>query len=324
MSIHTARMSSRSRQPVDARSVWLPNDFPTDRTWSYELTDTQVDCLVEYGRGAPIDELRSAFENQSTLWPSILGDGPGFLRIRGFPVQTHPAEQTARSYLGMASIFGSPVAQDRAGNLITDIRDERSAAVTGRRYQTNLAQDFHTDAADLVGLLCLRSAKTGGESRIVSAHTVYNEMLRTAPELLEVLYTPMPWSRNNETQGAAPFFELAPITDVCSVPRIFLIPWYIWQSQQHGTAPRLTGDQVAALTLVTEIAARPELHIEMTFEPGDLQLLNNTTVLHSRAAYADHDDPARRRHLLRLWLSIGTTPDANSVSLPVSTPRSRR
>ncbi|MDH6284924.1 TauD/TfdA family dioxygenase [Prescottella agglutinans] len=322
MNIHAAGTSSPSRRPVDAPSVWSPNDFPTDRAWSYELTETQIDRLVEYGRGAPIDELRSAFANQSTRWASLLSDGPGFLRIRGFPVHSHPADQTARSYLGLGLLLGSPVPQDRAGNLVADIRDERGAAVIGRRYQTNLAQDFHTDAADLVGLLCLRSAKTGGESRIVSAHTVYNEMLRTAPELLEVLYAPMPWSRNNSNRGASPFFELAPITDVDSIPRIFLIPWYIWQSQHHGAAPRLTDDQVAALTLMTEIAARPELHIEMIFEPGDLQLLNNTTVLHSRAAYADHEDPARRRHLLRLWLSIGTTPDANHVSLPAPAPQS--
>lgn len=323
MNIHTDRMSS-SRSPVDARSVWLPSDFSTEQTWSYDLTNTQIEALVEYGRGASIDELRSAFAIQSTRWASILSEGTGFLRIRRFPVQSHPMDQTVRAYLGLGSLLGLPVSQDRVGNLVADIRDERTAAVAGRRYQTNLAQDFHTDAADLVGLLCLRSAKAGGESRIVSAHTVYNEMLRTAPELVEVLYEPMPWSRNSSHLGAVPFFNLAPITDVASIPRIFLIPWYIWQSQEHGSAPRLTDNQVAALSLMTEIAARRELHIEMLFEPGDLQFLNNTTVLHSRAAYVDQEDPARRRHLLRLWLSVGTSPDANRVSLPVPAPQSRR
>jgi len=41
----------------------------------------------------------------------------------------------------------------------------------------------------------------------------------------------------------------------------------------------------------------------MEFQPGDIQLLNNAKILHAREAYTDHDDPAERRHLLRLWLT---------------------
>ena len=40
----------------------------------------------------------------------------------------------------------------------------------------------------------------------------------------------------------------------------------------------------------------------MDFRPGDMQFLKNAAVLHKRTAYEDWDDPARKRHLLRLWL----------------------
>ncbi|HUO41125.1 MAG TPA: TauD/TfdA family dioxygenase, partial [Mycobacterium sp.] len=131
--------------------------------------------------------------------------------------------------------------------------------------------------------------------------------------LVDVMYRPMPWDRNDEqSPGEAPFFELAPISDLNGVPRIFFIAWYIRDSQRHPTAPRLTHDQQAALSLAESIANDPAFNIEMNFQPGDVQLLNNSTVLHSREEYTDHVDPDRRRHLLRLWLATDT-PLANEL-----------
>jgi alpha-ketoglutarate-dependent taurine dioxygenase len=57
------------------------------------------------------------------------------------------------------------------------------------------------------------------------------------------------------------------------------------------------------MALLEEIANDPTFHLQMDFRPGDVQLLNNGRVLHAREAYEDDPDPARRRHLLRLWLA---------------------
>ena len=115
-----------------------------------------------------------------------------------------------------------------------------------------------------------------------------------------------------QSAGEPPFFELPPIIDIDGLPRLFFIAWYIRDSQRHPGAPRLTDDQCAALDLAEHIANDPAFHIEMQFEPGDVQLLNNTTVLHSREAYTDDEDAGRRRHLLRLWLK---TPTASTHEL---------
>ena len=98
------------------------------------------------------------------------------------------------------------------------------------------------------------------------------------------------------------FFSLAPLHDVDGVPRVFYIGWYIRDAQRHADAPRLTAAQLEAMALIESIANDPLFHVQMDFEPGDIQLLNNARILHAREEFVDDDDLDRRRHLLRLWL----------------------
>ena len=170
------------------------------------------------------------------------------------------------------------------------MRDERVER-TGpevRLYRTRERQDFHTDGADIIGLLCLHAARSGGESRLASSYAVYNEILRRRPDLLEVLYEPMWWDRNGEeSPGDDPAFPMPVLNDVDGQPRVFFIGWYIRDAQRHPQVPRLTGPQLEALDLIETIANDPAVHVEMDFQPGDVQLLNNAVILHSREAYED-------------------------------------
>lgn len=295
------------RAPVAAAAtVWTPTDFPDESTWSVDLTAADRDALVAAGRGdtTAADHFREA----AARWTTLLQQGAGFLRLRSFPIDELSPDEVERAYLALGTVLGTPVGQDRDANVLTHIRDERLPSDPSvRKYRTNQRQDFHSDGSDLVGLLCLHPALEGGESKIVSAHAVYNEALRRAPHLVDVMYQPMPWDRNDEQpDGEPPFFELPPIFDIDGTPRVFFIAWYIRDSQRHSAAPRLSADQREALALFESIANDPAFHIQMTFEPGDVQLLNNAVVLHSREQYTDHADPDRRRHLLRLWLTAAT------------------
>jgi hypothetical protein len=239
-------------------------------------------------------------------WSAELHAGRGFVFVRGFPVATLPPDDVELAYLGLGLHLGDPVSQDALGTRLGHVRDRgqprTSPAV--RLYATTERQDFHTDGADIVGLLCLHGARSGGESRLASAGAIYNELLRRDPSLLTVLYEPLPWDRNDEQRdGESPFFELPAIHDVNGAPRVFYIGWYIRDSQRHGDAPRLRPEQRAAMDAIESIANDPAFHVEMDFQPGDIQWLNNATMLHAREAYVDWDEPARKRHLLRLWLS---------------------
>jgi hypothetical protein len=111
------------------------------------------------------------------------------------------------------------------------------------------------------------------------------------------------WDRNGEeSRGEDPAFPMPILNDVDGQPRVFFIGWYIRDAQRHPDVPRLTPQQLEALDIIEHIANDPAFYVEMDFQPGDVQLLNNASILHSREAYVDHDDPERRRHLLRLWL----------------------
>ena len=312
------------RRAIVAPSAWTASDLADASQWTDHLEPADVADIkhavaraVAAGKTAatltpddfPIHALRARIDT----WAAELRAGRGFVLVRGFPVAELEPDEIELAYVGLGVHLGTPVSQDAHGSLlghVTDLGRPRTGPAV-RLYTTTARQDFHTDGADVVGLLCLRGAKRGGESRIASAAAVYNEILRRAPDLLDVLYAPMYWDRNDEqSPGEPPYYQLPAIHDVNGTPRIFYIGWYIRDAQRHAAVPRLTEEQLAAMALIESIANDPAFHVEMDFRPGDVQLLNNAVILHSREAYVDHDEPGRKRHLLRLWLS---THDFSSV-----------
>lgn len=307
----------QQRLPVVGESVWETADLADPSVWTAELDQLQRDELVVQGRraaaaGRTVETLTAGDLPLAALDPFVehavhaLRGGRGFVLLRGFPVEDLTPAEVELAYVGLGLRLGTPVGQDKKGALLGHVRDERvpRSGPAVRLYQTSQRQDFHTDGSDLVGLLCLQRALAGGESRIASAHAVYNEVLRTRPDLLEVLYAPFHWDRNDEqSAGEDPFFALPPVFDVDGVPRVFYIGWYVRDAQRHPQVPRLTDAQLEAMDLLERTANDPRFHVEMDFRPGDVQLIANATVLHAREAFQDAEDPDLRRHLLRLWLT---------------------
>ena len=307
---------TRRRDVQQSPAVWLPSDFAGPAEWTIELTDDERDEIVvatqrAVATGSTIDDLGvdefplPTLAARTVEWSELLSQR-GFLLLRRFPTDRLDRAAVEIAYLGLGLHLGTPVGQDAQGTLLGHVRDEGVARTdpSVRLYRTRARQDFHTDGSDLVGLLCLQRAMSGGESRIASSATVYNELLRRRPDLIEVLYSPFFWDRNDEqSEGEDPFFTLPVYSDVNGAPRMFYIGWYIRDAQRHPQVPRLTEPQIEAMELVETIANDPAFHIEMDFQPGDVQLLNNAKILHAREAYEDADDPREQRHLLRLWLT---------------------
>jgi hypothetical protein len=309
--------STHARRAIDSPAVWHASDLTDTSSWTIELTDEQREEIASVARAAAASGRSIAtMTSEDSPLPTmrdILGDvvrilsgGHGFVLLRRFPVDLLDPLETELAYSALGLHLGTPVSQDAAGTILGHVRDERVER-TGpevRLYRTRQRQDFHTDGADIIGLLCLRAAHSGGESKLASSYAVYNEILRRRPDLLDVLYEPMWWDRNGEeSPGDEPAFPLPVLHDVDGGPRIFYIGWYIRDAQRHPQVPRLTEAQVEALDLIETIANDPAFHVQMDFQPGDVQLLNNAKILHSREAYEDHEALDERRHLLRLWLS---------------------
>lgn len=298
-------------------SMWKNADVVADASWKVTLTDEQREELLRAARtalaaGATIETLTQDEFPLPSLTEVVdkinsdLSSGRGFLLLHGFPVDLMTEEEASLAYYGLGTHLGIPVRQNSNSELLSHIRDDRMEQ-TGqikRLYRTRERQDFHTDAADIIGLLCLQKAKSGGESKIVSSTTVYAEMMRRRPDLVDELRVPMHWDKQDEhKEGEQPWFTLPPIFDLNGEPRIFYVGWYIRNAERWPEVPRLTAKQLEAMELLESITNDPAFHLEMAFEPGDIQFLNNGRILHAREAYEDWEDPDQRRHLLRLWLA---------------------
>ena len=233
-----------------------------------------------------------------------MGEGRGFVLIRGLPVEDWGPERTETVFWCLGLHLGRPGEQSTLGDLlghVTDVGDDATVA-SGRAYRTAENIRYHCDAADVVGLLCLNPAKEGGLSRLVSSVTVFNTMLVECPDLVARLFEPFELDRRDD-EADPPHVPV----EACRfadgrLSTFFHADYFRWVTRHPGVELSAFDEEV--LDAWEEIAERPELRIDMELAAGDLQLVNNHTVAHARTGYVDHDDPNRRRHLLRLWLSL--------------------
>lgn len=224
--------------------------------------------------------------------------------LRGLPVDRWDTHTCERVFWGLGLHLGVPGAQNDAGDLLGHVRSEGLSyddpAVRG--YQTSAKLSYHCDAADVVGLMCLRAAKSGGRSRFVSSVTVFNQLVAERPDLARRLFAPMQLDTRGD--GGVDFVPIAPCRYADGQLRTFYHADYFRSAERQPGARQLDASERELLERYDAIARKPGTFLEMEFRPGDVQLLSNHTILHSRTAYEDHPEPERRRHLLRLWLSL--------------------
>jgi len=256
-----------------------------------------------------------------------LENGSGMVKLAGLPVERYAKDQLRLIWFGIGRHLGTPVFQNRRGELMREIRDEGSEA--GERYGqvagsagdrpflssyartlTNGPLRFHTDRTDVVGLLCVHQAAKGGVSRLCSSVAIHNEMLRRRPDLLDLLFGDFHRSRFGEEAASPEITYALPVfglRDGKFTSHFSLT--YIEAAEMSGAVPPLSPAQREALDLLLALA--DELSFDMTLEPGDMQFLNNHVIYHARTAFTDGAEESRRRLLYRLWLSM-----PNSRALP--------
>ncbi|MGQ3298441.1 TauD/TfdA family dioxygenase [Reyranella sp.] len=232
--------------------------------------------------------------------------GRGFLLLRGLPVERWSIRESATAFFGLGAHLGSARSQNGKGHVLGHVQDLGLDVndPNVRIYQTHERQTYHTDSCDIVGLLCLKTAKSGGLSALVSSTTIFNEMRRRRPDLLKLLFQPIATDRRGEVpEGQKPFFEIPVFNWHQGYLTAIYQRQYIDSAQRFPEAPRHTPELVKALDLFDSLANDPALNTFMEFKPGDVQLVHNHTMLHDRTGFDDWPEPERRRHLLRLWLA---------------------
>ena len=240
-------------------------------------------------------------------WRSQLETGRGFQVVAGIPVERWSDADAELFFWCLGLHLGRPGAQNPQGDLLGHVTDTGDDAADPfvRLYRTSSNIAYHCDAADVVGLLCLRKARRGGASRIVSSVTVHNELLERRPDLVPRLYDPFRLDiRNEDASGALRYLPIPPCRFADGRLRTFYHSDYFRSVVRHDGVPAFSEEERALLDLYEEIASSPRLYLDMDLEPGDIQWLSNHTILHARTAYDDHPEPERKRRLLRLWLSL--------------------
>jgi hypothetical protein len=306
---------------IEGPGAWYGPQVAAHRGWIETLAAAEIDELSEAARPwlarvardpCVLNELTPAQFPLPTLAPRIaaltreLLHGRGFVLVRGLPVARWGNRLSAVAFYGLGVHIGRPRTQNAQGHLLGHVRDLglRSDDPNVRIYQTHERQTFHTDSADVVGLLCLQTARSGGLSALVSSITVYNEMRARRPDLARRLFAPFATDRRGEVPpGEKPYFAIPVFNWHAGELSAIYQRQYIDSAQRFADAPRLTAEDVEALDLFDALTNDPSLHFTMALERGDMQFVHNHTLLHDRTAFEDDPEPARRRHLLRLWLA---------------------
>ena len=302
-------------QPVQGAAAWSGRELVPEASWTYRLQSADVaelDAALARSRArSPIVEQGTrddfplpAFARRLAEIAEQLAFGRGMYLLRGLPVGRWSAAESAQALWGLGTYLGRAIPQNARGDLIGHVRDEGKELSDphARGYQTRVAQSLHVDRCDVVGLLCVNKAKSGGVSRVVSSMRVYNELLARAPWHLGVLYTPFAIDlRGEEAPGEPPVYYRPVYSYYAGTLSCGANATYIRSGQERVGRP-LNAAQMEALEAFYTVCE--EHALAMDLEPGDLQLLNSYVTLHDRTAYEDHLEPERKRHMLRLWLEV--------------------
>lgn len=316
------------RHPFSDPSAWARSDFGDATTLATQLPASVLSEID--GRLAPVREQSKTLADladDAFKGPQISGfahlmrqellTGRGLVLVRGVPMDRYSREEAAMLYWGIGAALGSTVPQNAKGERLYSVRDEgyriaEDYGTTGVRYsKTTESFNFHTDSApilttvtpDVIGLFAMQTAKSGGESVLISAKTIHNALLAEYPEALEQLYRPVHHDRTAEWKAGQDRTLLAPVFRFGQDLEMRYMRFYIEQGHQKAGVP-LTPEQTAAFDRLDGVMNQTELQLRFALAAGDIVLVNNHFVLHSRTAFEDHPEFERRRHYARMWMKL--------------------
>jgi hypothetical protein len=311
-------MGSIRTTPITGPKAWRGAELASDPTWivawsAAELAEIDHALGVARASGRPLADVDRAHFPLATLASRLsqvldeIYTGRGFVLLRGLPVDRYADDEVGLILWGLGRYLGAPLHQNPQGDLLGHVYDHGRTYgdIDVRGYETNAYLPYHTDAGDMVGLLCLRRGLAGGLSSIVSSVAVHNEILAAHPEYLGLLYNGFYYIRREAaltergvSERPIPVFGHAGGVVSCR---------YIRNQINAGAVKRgvpLTAVETAALDHLDEQTRRADLRLDMDLQPGDIQLINNYTILHSRTGFVDGELPHQKRHMLRLWLKF--------------------
>jgi hypothetical protein len=316
-------MSNIVLQPIGKPAAWRGDEIGQRTDWIYPLAEAEIGELEAVGARFLRDDpdLRFVQADEYPLpltaaglqaWGDAMDTGLGFVLVRGLRSHLYSDALSAAIFFLLGLHLGEPMRQNELGDafdhvVATSNKDASDPGALGSRTTSRL--NFHSDSSDVVALMCLRGAKEGGSSILISGATIYNEVLARRPDLAPLLFEPWHFDWARQDPDAPRRFYTSPIAShVDGVFSMYAGSRLLRTAQEYPEVPRMSAEQHELLDLMDVIYQEPGLALEMDFRPGDMQWLLNYSALHSRTAYLDFDQPERKRHLLRLWLRRANRP----------------
>jgi len=309
---------------LETSCEWMAEDVVDPARWTEILSDDEVaelDRALDVARAKSSDFLEIGKEDfpLPTLGPRLeqiereLMNGRGFVLLRGLPRERYTNDDMCLAYWGIGAHLGKPWPQNHHGHLLGDVVDQGKTIADPTARGNELGQiglDYHCDGSDLIGLLCLQTASSGGRSAVANSVALHNRLVVTRPDLAAELYLPQPFDmRGEQVPGTRGWYPMPVFTRWGDRLFVRLIGAYIHASQRHEDAPRLTPLAREALAWMREQAESGRYSVTMDFLPGDMQFINNYHVLHGRTSYVDDRAAGKVRHLKRLWLETAVLRD---------------
>ncbi|WP_431676355.1 TauD/TfdA family dioxygenase [Kitasatospora sp. KL5] len=304
------------QEPLTGPAAWHGPDLAGRDEWTVRLSPAhlaELDAALHTARSRGVTLLRSTAADfpLPTLAAGLeriaeeLENGRGFVLVKGLPVDRYGAAAAGRALWGIGRHLGVPVSQNAAGHLLGHVRDtgRTMADPATRGYQTRTGLGFHTDGSDVLALLCLRPAAEGGRIGLASSAAVHNAVLARRPDLAARLYRRYAVDRREEHAPDERPYDTVPLA--CWHEGRLSLRYnrcHLESAQRFPDAPRPEPEDTELFDLIDESASSPASRLDLDLEAGDLLLVNNLAVLHSRSAY--RDGPGHRRYLLRLWLAL--------------------
>lgn len=311
-------------RPLEPDCAWTSDQVAAEASWTEVLDDVELceihEALqVAMSHSGNVLDVTAEHFSLPTLSARIrrierdLIDGRGFVRLRGVDRSQYSQPEMEMIYWGIGMHLGDPWPQNKHGHVLGDVMDQGKGLEdpTARGNEIGgAALPFHCDGSDLVGLMCLQAGAEGGLSAVANSVTVHNRLLEEDAEACAALYEPQPNDfRNEQKAGGRPWYMVPVFTEWNDRLFVRCIPPYIFASQRHEAAPRLTPEARRGLERLVELANDPDCHVKMELLPGDMQFINNFHVMHARTAYSDDPTAGKIRHLKRLWLETSLLQD---------------
>lgn len=312
-------MATSTISPVTGPAAWRGDQLETDKSWIYHLSDKQVAELEAAGRRFVLDDpdLRTVTREQYPLpacapaiqaWNQEMERGRGFVLIRGLQTELYSDAVSAAIFYLTGLHMGIVMRQSQLGDVIDHVVATSNKTMDDPTARSARVRDklvYHSDSSDAVALLCLRPAKEGGASSLVSGAQIFNEIVDRRPDLAPLLLEPFHFDwRRQDSNAPSKTYESPVVSIVDGVFSMYAGTTYIFTAATSypEIVPPLTDDQVAVLTMFDEITYEKGMALDMDFRPGDIQWVSNYAALHARTEFFDYPEPQRRRHLMRLWL----------------------